>query len=123
MSFTYDPSTDRGRVRLLATDTDSDNPIFQDIEIDTFLDIEEDSVKLAAAMALETIASQEALIQKKIKLGDLQTDGPAVAKELRDRAARLRESVDSEVLFDFAQMADSPNAAAEIIYKSALRNL
>jgi hypothetical protein len=50
----------------------------------------------AAAAALDTIASNEALVQKKIRSLDLQTDGPAVAKELRAHAAELRRQAEEE---------------------------
>lgn len=130
MPFTYDPTTDRGRVRLMATDIDSTNAIFQDAEIDTFLALEGDSVKLAAAQALETIASNEALVQKKTRMLDIATDGPAVAKELRERAAALRTQVaidaelsDDELAgsIDWAEMVTGPFSAAERIEAEALR--
>ena len=50
-------------------------------------------VRLAAADALDSIATQQALIQKKIKLLDLQTDGPALAQALRAHAKALRDRV------------------------------
>lgn len=50
----------------------------------------EASTKAAAAQALDIIANSEVLIQKRITLLDLQTDGPAVAAALRIGADRLR---------------------------------
>lgn len=122
--FTYDVSTSAGRVRLLATDTDVDNAIFQDSEIEAFLAMEGDSVKLAAAAALDQIASSEALIQKRIKLLDLQTDGPAVAAELRKHAAALRLQADAEDItgmFDYAEMVVNPFSARERVWNQRLR--
>lgn len=87
-----DPTTDIGMVRVLATDVDVAAPLFTDAQIEAFLTLE-GSVKAAAALALETIAVSEVLISKKIKTLDLSTDGPAVAKELRERAAALRKQV------------------------------
>jgi hypothetical protein len=89
--ITVDPTTTIGRVRLLATDLDEVSPLFEDAQITALLDMEAESVKRAAALALETIASSEALVSKKIRTLDLQTDGPAVAAELRARAKSLRE--------------------------------
>lgn len=91
MAFTYDVSTARGQVRLIITDRDSVNPIFDDSEVDGFLALQGQSVFRAAATALETIAANEALVQKRIKMLDLETDGPAVARELRQSAVSLRE--------------------------------
>lgn len=86
-------SADLRRLRLLIADTDPANRLFRVDELQDFLDIEGGSVKLAAAQALGAIASSEALISKKIRTQDLATDGPAVAKELRERAAELRQQV------------------------------
>jgi Arc/MetJ family transcription regulator len=108
--FTYDPTTDRGLVRLLITDVDSTQPLFQDVEVDAFLALQAGSVKRAAAQALDVIASNEALVQKATRLMDLTTDGPAVAKALREHAVLLRDQVLEDeardgAAFDWAEMA------------------
>lgn len=90
-SITVDPTTAIGQVRLLTTDLDEASPLLTDAQITALLGMEGQSVKRAAAAALETIATSEALVAKKISTQDLSTDGPAVAKELRDRAKTLRE--------------------------------
>lgn len=90
MAFTYVVSTDRGRCRLLIMDVTAATYVFEDDEIDTFLVMEGSSVKRAAALALETIASNEAFTLKVIRLLDLSTDGPAVAASLLARAKELR---------------------------------
>lgn len=89
--ITVDPTTSIGMVRLLTTDLDEAFPLFTDAQIAGLLTLEAGNVRLAAATALDTIASSEALVSKKIRTQDLQTDGPAVAAELRARAATLRE--------------------------------
>jgi hypothetical protein len=91
-----DYSTDVGRVRLLIPDTDEANALLIDPQIQALLDME-GSVKLAAAAALDIIASNEALVGKVITTQDLSTDGPKVAAELRARAASLRQQVDDGV--------------------------
>lgn len=125
MAFTYDLTTERGQVRLLITDTLHDNPIFQDNEIDFFLSNtavdSSNDVNLAGAKALETIAASESLVQKKIKILDLTTDGPAVAKSLREAAALLREQSESESDIDFIEQNFNIFSTREIIYKDALR--
>jgi len=80
-----------GQVRLLIADTDEHNVLLSDEQIAAFLRME-GNVKLAAAQALDAIASSEALISKRITTVDgASTDGPAVAAELRQRAQALRE--------------------------------
>lgn len=84
-------------VRLLINDLGTgDDQVFDDTEITAFLDLE-GSVKLAAAQALDVIASNEVLVSKRIRTLDLQTDGPAVAKELREHATRLRAQAVADV--------------------------
>lgn len=89
--ITVDPTTDIGRVRLLATDLDEVTPLFDDAQIQAFLAMTGARVKRAAAMALDTIAVSEVLISKVIRTQDLQTDGAKVAAELRARAKALRD--------------------------------
>lgn len=98
MAFTYDLATSAGQVRLLIPDTDPDNHLLQDAEITALLALEASDVRRAAAAALELIASSEALVSKKIRTQDLSTDGPAVARELRERATLLRTQADEAVL-------------------------
>lgn len=88
--------TDEGRVRLLIADTDVNNLVLDDEQILGFLEIHGGNVKRAAAAALDTIASSEALLSKKIRTQDRQTDGPAVADALRAHAKALRAEADAE---------------------------
>ena len=126
MAFTYDPTTDAGLVRLLITDTDlvnPDNQIFEDAEITAFLTLEGSVVKLAAARALDVIATREVLVQKVLRIMDLTTDGAKAADALRALAKQLRaEAADEDTAgrFDWAEMVDSDFAARERILKQGL---
>lgn len=80
------PTSNRDQVRLLISDTDTSDHLFEDGEVDQFLTIAGDNVYRASALGLRTIAGNEAMVQKKIRLLDLQTDGPAVADALRELA-------------------------------------
>lgn len=92
MTFSYDIATGGARdlVRLFISDTNTGEYIFEDAELDALLSLQAGNVRYAAADALEIMARSEAMISKRIKILDLQTDGPAVAKELRESAATLR---------------------------------
>lgn len=90
---TLDPTTDIGLVRLLITDVDEDNLLFDDAQITAFLTLEGGTVKLAAAAALDAIARSEALVSKVIRTQDLATDGAKLAAELRASATELRRQV------------------------------
>lgn len=90
-----DYTTPAAQVRLLINDTTTE-PVFSDAEIDVFLKLETNSVKRAAAQALDTIADDEVLTAKVIRDHQLSTDGAAVADALRKRAATLRVQADVE---------------------------
>lgn len=103
-----DYTTPAGQVRLLIADTDEANPILTPDQIDAFLSLEGDEVFCAAALALETIAVDQALVLKVIRTLDVSTDGAKVAAELRARAAELRQRAT-----DDADSADDDFAIAE----------
>ena len=121
MAFTYTIASDRGKVRLLARDTVDTGHLFEDDEVDAFLALNSDVVLLAAAMALENVAANEVLVQKRIRLLDLQTDGPAEAKELRALATSYREQYESAGAFDWAEMVLDPATYMERVYDEAAR--
>ena len=111
MAFTYDPADARGQVRLLIFDTNADAYVFEDLEIDTFLSLEGGRVKCGAALALETMASNEAFTQKVIRLLDLSTDGAKTSDALLKRAGELRSQDAAE---QEAQAAENAEAGFEI---------
>lgn len=85
------------QVRLLIADLDTgENQIFTDDQLEGFLSITRQSVKRAAADALDAIATSEALISKKIQTLDRATDGPSVADALRKHAVALRQRAKEE---------------------------
>lgn len=124
----YDPTTDAGQVRLLITDT-SDDPsvrLFDDAEIDTFLLLEGANVFSAAALALETVAVNEALVLKVIRTLDVQTDGAKVADSLLKRAGLLRTRAlddidDAADDFAVAEFADPVFGSRERLWRQADR--
>ncbi len=121
-----DYSTDVAKVRLLISDIDDAQQIFNDQAIQAFIGMALDGhVKRAAAQALLVMATNEVLVQKRIKLLDLSTDGPAEAKALQDLAKQLREEADAEEVdgaFDWAEQINTPAQFDELLYKDRLRN-
>jgi len=119
--FSYDLTTVVGTIRNLIFDKDETDYIFTDAELMSFYGLEEDSIPCAAALALESIASNEAYVQKRIKILDITTDGPAVAKSLLERAKILREkAAEADWDIDWAEMAVNPFAYREMIEKDRL---
>lgn len=100
-----DYTTPTGQVRLLIADVDETALLLADDQVRGLLamhgvpadaaDAPVAAVRRAAADALDTIASSEALVSKKIRSQDLNTDGPAVAAALRAHAAQLRALADT----------------------------
>lgn len=119
--FSYDLDTVVGKIRLLIFDKDETDYIFTDAELTQFYSLEDSSVFCAAALALEGIASNEAYVQKRIKILDITTDGPAVAKALLERAKILREkAAEADWDIDWAEMAVSDFAYREMLEKDRL---
>ena len=117
--FSYDLATTVGKIRLLIMDKDETDYIFTDAELTQFYSLEDSSVFCAAALALEGMASNEAYVQKRIKILDITTDGPAVAKSLLERAKVLREEAEDWDI-DWAEMAVSDFAYREMIEKDRI---
>ncbi len=100
-------------VRLLCSDVGGEDKasfIFTDEEIEAFLLLSEQNVRLAAAEALRTIAANEAQVSKRIKFLELSTDGPAVAAALIKAAESLEQKADDECDIEIASFA--PDYAA-----------
>lgn len=123
MSYTYVLINDIGKLRLIIPDRVEASAIFQDEELTMFLTLES-GLKRAAALALETIAADEALVQKVMTTQTgVQTNGAATAKALLERAARLRtqadeaDEADEGGLFDIAEMPVDAFAERERLYK------
>jgi hypothetical protein len=124
-TFTYDPTTTEGRVRLLAQDFDASEPIFDDSEIEAFLDMNEGDIRFAAAMALEVLAANEVYVQKRIKILDLWTDGPREADQLLRIAESYRkqaiDNVSADETFDWAEHVYNAWTAHERVVNDLLR--
>jgi len=102
MAFTYDPTIDRGKIRLLCHDTtdgtygtDYD---FNDADIDAFLEINSDSIWLAAADACRVLAVKATSSGYLIKLpGALELDKKQVPKLYIALAERYEQRANASV--------------------------
>jgi hypothetical protein len=109
MASIYPPdySSPVGQLRALLSQTkqyiDPANPtapadyLIPDAQLNAFYTIDGNSLYGAAANALLAIATNEALVSKKIRTEDLQTDGPAVAGELRRSAEVFAQKAKDEL--------------------------
>ena len=135
MAFTYDLATNTGKVRVLIPDRVATQYFFEDEELAVLFAMQSgssDTVKIlkTTAVALETMASDEAYVQKAIKLLDLTTNGPATAEALLKRARLLREQAAVEEAdattvaeFDWAEWVVDDFSGRERMDKEALRDV
>lgn len=90
MSYTYNITTDRGKTRFHATDTDMARPIWEDAEVDYALELTGNNPLLSAAVLLETAATDAAKIAVITKNDNQSTDPTKMPEMLQGRAAALR---------------------------------
>ncbi len=105
MAFTYDVTTDRGKVRLLIGDTDitpTTDAQFSDEEIQAFLDLASGSLLMAASYALESWASAVSGNMKTERIGDYSY-GKDEAKTKSDLAKKYREEDASKPYLTWAE--------------------
>ena len=80
MAFTHDPTTDRGKLRLLIYDTVESTAAFTDAEIDAFLELNSDDIWYAAADACRSLATKNAGSAFMVRIeGALQIDKRKIA--------------------------------------------
>lgn len=96
--FTYDLTTNAGKIRLLVADTTADGYDFDDEEIAAALSLEGDSIRRAAALLLDSLAANRARLSVRVGRGSgVSEDLTQVAKDLHAQAAALREqAIDSD---------------------------
>lgn len=146
MSFTYDLTNAPAisYVRLLIADTNAAQPIFQDDEINAFIyltssqaiyassmaapsgnvgpvPVQVYSYYRAAAVALDSIASNKALLASVIKILDVEISADKAAKALHGQAEAWREMDDNMGHFAIAEQVHDQFTARERTWKQFLR--
>lgn len=95
-------ATDIELVRALIPDTDKafgasgDEYLFEDADIQNYLDIASGNVLRAAAYAMIAVGNSEALIGKVIKTADLSTDASKLQDKWRESGQALLDRADKE---------------------------
>lgn len=109
MSFTFNTSTNIGRVRALVQDTVEASAVLSDEEIQVYLDIASGDVLEAASMAAFAISAAKAATAKSISAGNYKEDFrdqakwyQSLGKMLSDKAKSVpAEAQAEEILTDF----------------------
>jgi hypothetical protein len=125
MSFTYEPTTDIGRVRRTIPDKVEAHAVWSDEEIASFL-ADEDGWRRAAAMALEAMASDSVLVLQVIRVQNIQTDAAKMSDALLKRAETLRKQADEADAaggegFEIVSVAYDDFSYREILFGDMLR--
>ena len=104
--FPPDYSTPVGQIRSLVPDVELlEDPsdlaaepsyIFDDATLQSYLALARDNVFRAAAIAVNTLATSEALILKVLRSDDRVTDGAKLADALGNRAKWLNDQADEQ---------------------------
>lgn len=146
MSFTYTLPSDIGYVRLLVADTDAANPIFEDAEITAFLTLAgsvwqsaqfysaaSGQVQLpspptsylrAAALALDSLASNRSRLQGVIELLDVKLSSVKdAALQLRAQAQSYRDTDDNSGAFVIIEQVNNAWSFQQRYFNQAARQL
>jgi hypothetical protein len=124
--ITYDVTTPRGQVRLLAFDFDVTDGTFDDTEIDAFLSINNQDVRLAAAQAVDVLAGNQSYAYKHAKTGDIMVDPSKATTLMKEYATELRRQVyegsgDMSEQFDWAEGTYDEFSTRERVIKQFIR--
>jgi len=134
------------QVRLLIGDTVAADAIFQDDEINQFIWLESSqalyaspqfyqtaaqvqpsivpqvySVRRAAALALDSMASNQSVMASIIKILDVSLGSDKSAKALRDQADSFRKQEAESGAFAIAEWVNDAFSARERVWKTYLR--
>jgi hypothetical protein len=128
MTVTYDPTTPIGFTRLLIPDRVIANAVYTDEEISAFLLAELATPKRAAALALETLAADRAMVLQVIRTNGLSTDGAKLSDALLKRAGLLRTQATTEEgylpggTFDYAEEVNGNFSYKERMWDEIMRS-
>ena len=96
MSFTYDPTTNRGKVRNMIGDVTSTDYILEDADVDSFLVMTSNDLYKAAALCLYRIAASKALLAKKKSAGNYSEDLSSISGQCL-AVAKIYETMSQNV--------------------------
>ena len=114
-------ATDVDNVRLLIGDRTAPQN-FSDSDLQTFLSLQSSSVLLAAAMALDALASQKGASLKEQRIGDfVDSSGKNQVSALQAQAEALRQIEYDTPAFDFAEENYNEFTQYDIIRNYILR--
>ena len=121
MSFTFDTTTNIGKVRTLINDKTASTAVLTDEEINVYLSLEGNDIYGSSASALEAIIINKQLLSKLIAAGDYKEDNRNVADKLGKTAERYRKASVSTPADAYAEVAVTDFNYREIETNKTLR--
>ena len=114
MAYTYDPTTDRGKVRLLlydnqGTDGDLTTYVLSDADVDALLELNSDSIWYAAAEGARVFAAKYTPSAYKLAIpGAIDLDKREVSKLYMSMAERFQARAEGSAdgIVEFIDSAD-----------------
>ena len=104
MAFTYDVDTDRGKVRLFIYDIDETEYVFEDNEVDVFLEMNNQSIWLASANACRVLAVKASDQAFAVKVSTaLEIDKKQVSRRFMEMAKEYdsKAATSEEMIWEF----------------------
>lgn len=86
MAFTFDITTNLGKLRFLIGDMVDSGHVFEDSTLNGALSMESNDLYMAAADCLRSLAANKALVAKRKSAGNYSEDLTAIARECRETA-------------------------------------
>lgn len=94
--FTYDLTTEIGKIRLLIADTDSTSYDFEDDEIEAADDMSM-NMFYAAAILIRSLAANRARLSVSVKRGTMTDDLKQLSKDLKDLAQDFEDKGEKQI--------------------------
>lgn len=120
--FTYDPTTNLGKVRNMIGDVTASSYLLEDADINAFLSMTSNDLYKAAALCLYRIAASKALLAKKKSAGNYSEDLSAIAREVREVAKIYDEMAQAVPADAQGEVVTTDFSYREIVINKVLRN-
>lgn len=101
MSFTFDTSTNIGKVRALIGDVAQATSLLSDEEINVYLSMTTSDIFSSASLACAAIAASKALVAKRKSAGGYSEDLTQIARaylDLSDRFKKIASEIPAEAV-------------------------
>jgi len=122
MAFTYDPTTNLGKVRNMIGDVTATSYLLEDADINAFLSMTSNDLYKAAALCLYRIAASKALLAKKKTAGNYSEDLSMIAREVRE-VAKIYETMSQSIPAEAqAESITTDFSYREVVLGKVLRN-